>query len=168
MTIKNPKYKQNESDWLDGLVTRDAEIDGISMIGDVDCRISDINTYRQVELEAKYILGGMVHVKTGQLLDKHVTQKNNPELESLLVAYEDHEKNKHYDDVWVMDLRETLKGKYFGRFGKDFDIDTDLVLTSRQNLNQTVNDWLTGKIPSLDLQSIKKAPLTGLAQYFWD
>ena len=110
----------------------------------------------------------MVHVKTGQLLDKHVTQKNNPELESLLVAYEDHEKNKHYDDVWVMDLRETLKGKYFGRFGKAFDIDTDLVLTSRQNLNQTVNDWLTGKIPSLDLQSIKKAPLTGLAQYFWD
>lgn len=168
MTIKNPKYKENESDWLDGLITRGAEIDGVSMIGDVDCRISDINTYRQTELEAKYILGGMVHVKTGQLLDKHVTQKNNPELESLLVAYEDHEKNKSHDDVWVMDLRETLNEKYFGRFGKDFDIDTDFVLTSRQNLNQIVNDWLTGKISSLDLQSIKRAPLTELAQYFWD
>ncbi len=158
----------NESKWLDRLVTRNAKIDGINMVGNIDGRITDITTYRQIELEAKYIIGGMVHVKSAQLMDKHVTQDKNSELEVHLVAYEDHEKNHHYDNVWVMDLRKTLQEKYFGKHGRSFDIDTDFVYTSRQDYNQMVNDWLIRKIPNFDLNSIQRARSTELDKYFWD
>ena len=157
----------NESKWLDRLVTRNAEIDGINMVGNIDGRITDITTYRQIELEAKFINSDMVHVKTAQLIDKHVTQDKNPELEVHLVAYEDHEKSHHYDNVWVVDLRKTLQEKYFGKYGKDFDIDTDFVCTSRQDYNQMVNDWLTGKISNFDLNNIRRPISTELAKSFW-
>ena len=157
MALNNPNYTISENYWFDGLVTRGAMIGGRSMIGNIDCRISNIHNYRQIELEAKFIKNGQVHVKTGQLLDKKVELYNNEKLIQHLVAYDDHTKVHPDDPVYVMDLRETLQESYFGHDGRYFLLSL-FVPTTRQTYNVQVNNWLDGTINDFDLDSIRQTP----------
>ena len=167
-------YLQNESKWLDGLVTRYAEIGGVNMLGNIDGRISNVDTLRQIEIEGKFIKDieiegkfikdDKVHVKTGQLLDKKVEQCKNPDLQIHLVAYNDHRKTGPSDIVFVKDLRATLEIPFFGSSGKDFPL-SEFVPFTRQSYNMQVNNWLTRKIDNFDFKLF--GDKSSLHDFFW-